>query len=81
MELALATPGKKGGSEKISLSDEAFGRDFNEPLVHQTVVTFLAGARQGSVKSLKKFSQLTRNQSFSMMKKQLSSSSRRIYIF
>ena len=50
MELALATPGKKLGSEKISLSDEAFGRDFNEPLVHQTVVTFLAGARQGSVK-------------------------------
>ena len=50
MELALATPGKKAGNEKISLSDEAFGRDFNEPLVHQTVVTFLAGARQGSVK-------------------------------
>ena len=50
MELSLVKPGNKVGSEKISLSDEAFGRDYNEPLVHQTVVTFLAGSRQGSVK-------------------------------
>ena len=50
MELSLATPGKKSGSEKISLSDEFFGREYNEPLVHQTVVTYLAGARQGTVK-------------------------------
>ena len=50
MELSLVKPGNKAGSEKISLSDEAFGRDYNEPLVHQTVVTFLAGSRQGSVK-------------------------------
>ncbi|MEX0619338.1 MAG: 50S ribosomal protein L4 [Pseudohongiellaceae bacterium] len=49
MELSLALPGNKAGKEKISLSDEAFARDFNEPLVHQTVVTYLAGARQGSV--------------------------------
>ena len=32
------------------LSDESFDREYNEPLVHQTVVTYLAGARQGSVK-------------------------------
>ena len=51
MELALALPGKKkAGKEKISLSDESFGREYNEPLVHQTVVTYLAGARQGTVK-------------------------------
>ena len=50
MELALVKPGKGTGNEKVSLSDKAFGRDFNEPLVHQTVVTFLAGSRQGSVK-------------------------------
>jgi large subunit ribosomal protein L4 len=50
MELALALPGKKAGKEKISLSDESFSREYNEPLVHQTVVTFLAGARQGTVK-------------------------------
>ena len=51
MELALALPGnKKAGKEKISLSDESFGREYNEPLVHQTVVSYLAGGRQGSVK-------------------------------
>ena len=50
MELALALPGKKAGKEKISLSDQSFSREYNEPLVHQTVVTYMAGARQGSVK-------------------------------
>ena len=50
MELALAKPGKGTGNQKGSLADEAFGCDFNEPSVHQTVVTFLAGSRQGSVK-------------------------------
>lgn len=48
MELALALPGKETG-DKISLSDETFGREYNEPLVHQSVVTYLAGARQGTV--------------------------------
>jgi len=43
-------PGNKTGKETISLSDDTFGREFNEPLVHQTVVSYLAGARQGSVK-------------------------------
>jgi large subunit ribosomal protein L4 len=50
MELALALPGKKAGKETISLNDEFFGREYNEPLVHQTVVTYMAGARQGTVK-------------------------------
>ena len=49
MELALALPGKETG-DKISLSDETFGREYNEPLVHQSVVTYLAGARQGTIK-------------------------------
>ena len=48
MELALALPGNETG-EKISFSDETFGREYNEPLVHQSVVTYLAGARQGTV--------------------------------
>lgn len=48
MELALALPGNETG-EKISLSDETFGREYNEPLVHQSVVTYLAGGRQGTV--------------------------------
>ena len=35
-----------GGS--LSVSDEAFGKDYNPSLVHQAVVSFLAGARSGS---------------------------------
>ena len=50
MELALALPGKKSGKETVSVSDESFGREYNEPLVHQTVVTYMSGARQGTVK-------------------------------
>jgi large subunit ribosomal protein L4 len=50
MELALALPGNKAGKETVSLSDESFGREYNEPLVHQTVVTYMADARQGTVK-------------------------------
>ena len=37
---------KAGGS--IEVSEAAFGREFNEPLVHQVVTAFLAGARQGT---------------------------------
>jgi large subunit ribosomal protein L4 len=49
MELNVAKPGNKAG-EKISISDETFGREFNESLVHQAVVTYMAGARQGTAK-------------------------------
>jgi large subunit ribosomal protein L4 len=37
------------GKEKVTISDDAFAREFNETLVHQTVTTYLAGARQGTV--------------------------------
>lgn len=37
-----------GGS--IEVSEVAFGRDFNEALVHQVVTAYLAGARQGTRK-------------------------------
>ena len=49
MDLNMALPGNKKG-KKLSLPDSAFGRDFNEPLVHQTVVSYLAGARRGTAK-------------------------------
>ncbi len=49
MELSIAKPGNKTGKEKVSISDDAFAREFNETLVHQSVTTYLAGARQGSV--------------------------------
>jgi len=32
----------------VTVSEVAFGKDFNEPLVHQVVTAFLAGSRQGS---------------------------------
>ena len=36
------------GGPKLELSETAFARDFNEDLVHQVVVAYLAGGRQGS---------------------------------
>ena len=32
----------------VSVSEVAFGKDFNEPLVHQVVNAYLAGGRQGT---------------------------------
>jgi len=49
MELNLAKPGSQAGNGTVSVSDETFGKEFNEALVHQTVVTYMAGARQGTV--------------------------------
>ena len=43
----LNTANKK---EDVQISDITFGKDFNETLVHQAVVTYLAGSRQGSHK-------------------------------
>lgn len=35
-------------ASKIEVSDGTFGADFNEPLVHQVVTAYLAGARSGT---------------------------------
>ena len=43
----LNTANKK---EDVQISESTFGKDFNETLVHQAVVTYLAGSRQGSHK-------------------------------
>lgn len=43
MELAIT-----GGSSKISVNEAVFDRPFSEPLVHQVVVSYLAGARTGT---------------------------------
>jgi len=34
--------------DKVAVSDDVFSRDFNEGLVHQAVVSYLAGARSGT---------------------------------
>lgn len=51
MDINIAAPGKKT-SKTVTVSDESFAKEFNESLVHQVVVTYMAGARQGSVKQL-----------------------------
>ena len=43
MELSL-----NGGGGTIEVSDATFAKDFNEALVHQVVVAYLAGGRSGS---------------------------------
>ena len=43
MELSIATP--KGIKGTVEVSEAAFGMEFNQDLVNQAVVTFLAGAR------------------------------------
>lgn len=39
---------KTAGSQSITLSDVAFGNEFNEALVHQVVVAYMAGGRAGT---------------------------------
>ncbi|WP_420588578.1 50S ribosomal protein L4 [Bacterioplanoides sp.] len=39
---------KTNSGAAVAVSDVAFGREFNESLVHQVVTAYLAGARQGS---------------------------------
>ncbi|MDC3152879.1 50S ribosomal protein L4 [SAR86 cluster bacterium] len=47
MKIELLSTKKNTG---IDISDSVFGKDFNESLVHQAVVSFMAGSRQGSAK-------------------------------
>jgi len=49
MELPITIPGG-GINNKINVSEVLFGRDFNESLVHQIVVSQLSSQRQGTKK-------------------------------
>lgn len=46
MTMKLDVAGKKAGA--IEVSEQAFGVAFNEPLIHQVVNAWLAGARSGT---------------------------------
>jgi len=46
MELKIVSP--DGAQGTVSVSEVSFGREFNQDLVHQTVVAYMAGARQGT---------------------------------
>ncbi len=48
MELNLVTATGKESKKSVELSDDSFAQEFNEPLIHQVVTAYLAGARQGS---------------------------------
>lgn len=37
-----------GSGESFSVSDTVFGREYNEPLIHQLVIAYLASARSGT---------------------------------
>lgn len=47
MELNVNMPGQASG-KAMKVSDKVFGREFNEPLVHQVVTAYLAGGRAGT---------------------------------
>ena len=47
MELNVVKPGNADAG-KVSVSDVAFAKEYNEDLVHQVVTAYLAGARQGT---------------------------------
>lgn len=47
MDLIISSPGKKS-AETLKVSEVAFGREFNEALVHQVITAYLSGARQGT---------------------------------
>jgi len=47
MDLKVHTPGKKK-TAKVSVSDGIFAADFNEPLIHQVLTSYMAGARAGT---------------------------------
>ena len=52
MNLNISEPGKGVTENAVDVSESAFGRQFNEALVHQVVVAYAASGRQGS-KALK----------------------------
>ena len=52
MKLKLVNGGPKGS--EIDVSDATFGREFNEPLVHQVLTAYAAAGRSGTKAQLTK---------------------------
>jgi len=48
MDLKLTTATGKASTKKVEVSEQTFGREFNEALVHQVVTAYLAGGRSGT---------------------------------
>jgi len=48
MELKVVANDTQAAEESVTVADETFAREFNETLVHQVVVAYLAGGRAGT---------------------------------
>jgi large subunit ribosomal protein L4 len=48
MDIAIIDDKGAAGGRSVQVSDDAFGAQYNEPLVHQVVTAYLAGARSGT---------------------------------
>lgn len=48
MELKLVTKTGSESTKAVDLSEDTFGKEFNEALVHQVITAYLAGARAGT---------------------------------
>lgn len=48
MKLSLVDANGKKASKDVEVSETAFGATYNEPLVHQVVNAYMAGARRGT---------------------------------
>lgn len=46
--MSIVVPSAHAGANGVSVSADIFGREFNESLVHQLVVSYLAAARSGT---------------------------------
>ncbi len=48
MDLQLTTASGNASKKSVEVADSAFGREYNEALIHQVVTAYLAGARAGT---------------------------------
>ena len=48
MELKMVTKAGEPSAKSVELSENTFGKEFNEALVHQVVVAYMAAARAGT---------------------------------
>ena len=48
MNLNISEPGVGVTDKAVEVSETLLGRQYNEALIHQVVVSFMAGARQGT---------------------------------
>lgn len=48
MNLTIAAPGAGASKGTAQVSESVFGKEYNEALIHQAVVAFMANARQGT---------------------------------